>query len=350
MLNPSISICVPVYNGTEFLTECLESVRAQTYGDYEVLLVDDRSSDGSLALLEQYADGEQRAKIRCNEKNLGLVRNWNQCILRARGEWIKFLFQDDCMYPQCLERMMKAASESKAKMVTSNRQFHFEMPDDPANDYYKSTVKHLCDEYDSVTHIPPDQFSSFILHYLTERGSSINFIGEPSNILFHKDVVGNVGLFNPLLIQSCDYEYWSRVGSKYGVTVVPEILSEFRIHSGSTTSRNQQNQALKKRLDLPAVLCDYLYDASYTDFRQHIGEKGQVVIQRYLIKLLYGIKNDLDVAESIQEGEAWRNFLNTYPACKALIQTPNARHIAIQVKKYVKDKIKHISCGSTARR
>ena len=105
-MQPIVSICIPTYNGAKYLRECLDTVLSQTFTDFEVLLVDDQSSDETLSIAQEYAAKDTRIYVKQNEQNLGLVGNWNCCIELAQGEWIKFVFQDDLIAPECLEKML----------------------------------------------------------------------------------------------------------------------------------------------------------------------------------------------------------------------------------------------------
>jgi len=117
---PLVSICVPAYKGAAFLEECLSSALAQTYGDFELLVVDDDSPDATLEIAQQYASHDARVRVVRNPNNLGLVGNWNECVRLSRGEWIKFLFQDDLLEPQCLEQMLAVARSSGRRLVSES--------------------------------------------------------------------------------------------------------------------------------------------------------------------------------------------------------------------------------------
>ena len=106
--SPRVSVCIPTYNGALYLQECMESILGQTFVGIEILAVDDRSSDKTRAILDSFAKRDARVRILSNARNLGLVGNWNRCIELAQGEWIKFVFQDDWIAPECLERMLDA--------------------------------------------------------------------------------------------------------------------------------------------------------------------------------------------------------------------------------------------------
>ena len=79
-----MSICVPAYNGARFLRECLDSALAQTCADFEILVVDDSSGDNTAALARDYARRFPRVRVHVNERNLGLVANWNRCVELAQ--------------------------------------------------------------------------------------------------------------------------------------------------------------------------------------------------------------------------------------------------------------------------
>ena len=87
MSSPSISILLPTYNYARFLPEAIESVLAQDWTDYELLISDDRSTDGSAAIIAAYAARDPRIRFQLQPVNLGMVANWNWCLSQARGEY-----------------------------------------------------------------------------------------------------------------------------------------------------------------------------------------------------------------------------------------------------------------------
>ncbi|HLJ75313.1 MAG TPA: glycosyltransferase family 2 protein, partial [Thermoanaerobaculia bacterium] len=92
---PGVSICLPTYNGSRYLRECLASALAQTHGDFELVVVDDRSTDETMDIIRDVAHADSRVRVFENDANLGLVGNWNRCIELSSAPWIKFVFQDD---------------------------------------------------------------------------------------------------------------------------------------------------------------------------------------------------------------------------------------------------------------
>jgi glycosyltransferase involved in cell wall biosynthesis len=107
--DPVVSVCVPTYNGSAFLDQTLQSIAAQTLQDYEVVVVDDNSTDESVDVARRYAASDPRVRLFEPSQRAGSsARNANRCLRYARGEWIKFLFQDDTMAPHCLSSLLDA--------------------------------------------------------------------------------------------------------------------------------------------------------------------------------------------------------------------------------------------------
>lgn len=116
MEQPTVSVVIPVYNVEKYLAECVESVLRQTWGDYEIILVDDGATDSSGALCDRYA-----AEYGCirvfHQPNGGLSAARNTGLRAARGDYVYFLDSDDYIEPQTLERLRTAAEREKADVV-----------------------------------------------------------------------------------------------------------------------------------------------------------------------------------------------------------------------------------------
>ena len=101
--HPPISILVPCFDDAEFLDEALTSIAAQTRSDFEVIVADDASSDGSPALADAWASRDPRVRLLRSERNLGMTENWNRALAAARGELVAKLDADDLWRPRTLE-------------------------------------------------------------------------------------------------------------------------------------------------------------------------------------------------------------------------------------------------------
>lgn len=113
-----LSIIVPVYNAEAYLCECLDSILRQTYQDYEIICVDDGSTDNSLFLMQTYAQKDHRIRI-FSQRNAGLIPARKAGIAMARGSYTAFVDADDWIDANMYEVMMEKALEYKADIVTS---------------------------------------------------------------------------------------------------------------------------------------------------------------------------------------------------------------------------------------
>ena len=105
-----ISVIVPVYNTAAYLKGCMESILAQTFEDFEVLLVDDGSTDESPALCDAYAEQDRRVKV-IHRANGGVSAARNQAVEQATGEWICYVDSDDEVKPDYLKTMVEAPGD-----------------------------------------------------------------------------------------------------------------------------------------------------------------------------------------------------------------------------------------------
>lgn len=124
MKNPKISLIIPIYNVEEFLEQALESVKNQTFKDFEVILVDDGSTDKSLDISKKYcAENENFKLIEQENKGPGAARN--AALKISRGEYIAFMDSDDYLEPKFLESLYNAAVESGADIACCNFNMYY---------------------------------------------------------------------------------------------------------------------------------------------------------------------------------------------------------------------------------
>ena len=102
-----VSIITPTWACAEFIGETIKSVLAQTYRNWELLIQDDCSTDGTAEVVEPYALADSRIKYECNQKNSGAAITRNNALLRANGRWMAFLDSDDLWEPAKLEKQLR---------------------------------------------------------------------------------------------------------------------------------------------------------------------------------------------------------------------------------------------------
>lgn len=120
-----ISVIVPVYNVKKYIAETMDCVRAQTYGDWELLLVEDGSSDGSDEEIRRYAEEKKEARIRLisQPSNMGAAMARNRGLAEARGRYIAYLDADDLWMPEKLEKELRFLREKNAAFVFTGYEF-----------------------------------------------------------------------------------------------------------------------------------------------------------------------------------------------------------------------------------
>jgi glycosyltransferase involved in cell wall biosynthesis len=234
MEDPKVSILLPVFNAERYLYRSLDSVLEQTYGDYELLLCDDASTDDSVKIVESRHD--PRIRFFRNRTNRGLFKTINMLIKEARGTYIKLWSQDDIMKPQCL---------------AEERAFHEEHPEigfsyclyDTIDDAGEVLKHPGADETPEI--IPPPLADQLMFYY----GS---IVGNISNVMIRKAVLDDVGLFREDMHVANDFEMWVRITKKYPIGFIRQILILLRFHEDQL-SRRKVNTTVFMREDYKII-------------------------------------------------------------------------------------------------
>jgi glycosyltransferase involved in cell wall biosynthesis len=115
---PRVSLGLPVYNGSRFLRECMDSILTQTFGDFELIVCDNASTDDTLQILEDYQRRDSRISIHRAKSNQGAAPNFNWTFKLARGEFFKWCAADDVLEPTYLEQCVKALDAHRDVVLT----------------------------------------------------------------------------------------------------------------------------------------------------------------------------------------------------------------------------------------
>ena len=118
-MSPKISILIPAYNVEKYIARCLDTIVGQTFGDIEIVIVDDASTDGTLGIIEDYASRDSRIKVIRHPENMGLVWVRNTGIDASTGDYIMFADSDDTMDLTICEKLYNKAVEEDADLVIS---------------------------------------------------------------------------------------------------------------------------------------------------------------------------------------------------------------------------------------
>ena len=129
---PEISFCLPVFNSTERIERCLRAILAQSVPSWEILVVDNCSTDDTVAKAREILQGVPEARVVVNDKNLGRIENWNRCLELATGRYIRFAMVNDVWLPGSAEMLLNAAhAHPTAVMVCSRARIVTEVPPQP---------------------------------------------------------------------------------------------------------------------------------------------------------------------------------------------------------------------------
>jgi len=208
---PLISVIVPAYNAEKTILETIESVRHQTFSDFELIVINDGSTDRTLELLDTIKD--DRLKIFSYENGGNSVAR-NRGITHSVGEYISFIDADDLWTPEKLEMQLDAlqrhpkAGVAYSWTVLIDEEGEFLFAQDPL--YFEGNV-----------------YPNLLVDC---------FIASGSNILINRQTVESVGIFDTNLIIAADWEYYMRLASKWPFAVVPKYQVLYRLSSCSLVS------------------------------------------------------------------------------------------------------------------
>jgi len=225
MSDPLVSVLIPTFNRRDFVVKAIASALAQTYPNIEVVVHDDNSSDGTKKSLKKIND--KRFRYVFTPKNHGMVGGWNFIHNLAKGEYIKYLADDDLLEPTCVAKLVKAATKHpNSSIVTCKRKF----VDKEGNVINTAQFSNKQTVTDGRKH------AHWVLTTIRE-----NKIGEPSAVLYRKVDGEKAGLFDPQFSQFADFEFWIRLLEFGDIVYVDEPLCSFRTHADSNTSASHKD-------------------------------------------------------------------------------------------------------------
>ncbi|MDA1338530.1 MAG: glycosyltransferase [bacterium] len=235
MNKPKISVITPVYNNEKYILESVESIKTQTFSDFEHIVIDDCSTDNTLKILNSLQNYSQLKVVKLKE-HIGLPHIRNLGIKYSKGEYIVWQDADDISYPERLQKLYEFMQQNpQVGICGSNIEFFGKSSNTTYRKYYqkdKNIRKHIF------------KFSP---------------ISQPSAII-RKAVLKQVGVFDEKWRTAEDLELSFRIGEKYKFANINQPLLKYRLHNKSTTFKDLKNteiRTLKIRLK-------YLLKRTYT--------------------------------------------------------------------------------------
>lgn len=230
---PLVSIIIPVYNGTNYMREAIDSALAQTYKNIEIIVVNDGSTDNGETdkVAKSYGD-----RIRYYEKkNGGCASALNYGVSQMRGEWFSWLSHDDKYYPDKVKKSVEFIIENN-------------LQDGNCLIYCNSDL--MDDKGDTIFH--PVTFNSGCFDKLELlKGLLFKFSVNGCALLIHKKILNEVGDFDPNLKYTPDFDYWIRVAlAGFGMYSFDDKLCSNRVHAGqvSVQSKDRMRPDIAKQL------------------------------------------------------------------------------------------------------
>jgi glycosyltransferase involved in cell wall biosynthesis len=259
-----MSVLVPVYNGERFLAECLDSILMQDFPDVEILVSDDHSSDGSAGLIEKYAALAPRIRWWRNPRRVGLTANSNICLREAKGEYIKFVHQDDkLLHPSALSKYVEALDNHSTAVLAGSRQHVTGKKLPPAIFRFQDSL------YEGRQMIR----NCFELNN--------NLIGQPSLTAFRRMAAGRG--FDERFVGHMDFEMWCHLLEQGDYVHLNEPLATWRVHPGQQTAqfRNADYD--------PLLLMETYYDKAWL---QQTATSQLLFTQIYYLQKKFGSSAD----------------------------------------------------------
>lgn len=247
-----ISVIMPVYNLAPYIEESICSILTQTYSDFELLIIDDGSTDGTLDIIRKFDDS--RIKLICHSINLGLIETLNQGIDLSTGEYIARMDGDDIALPHRFERQVAY------------------MDAHPHYGVCGSQVQFLGRDGVTTKPLNHEEIKCWQLFHCT--------IVHPT-VMIRKSVLENHGIRYLYYYHAEDYEIWNRLAAVTQLVNLPDVLLLYRVHANQVSSIHQRAQEVQSEcirrdqlrlLDIDATAEEYQTHLDFCHFRIRVHE------------------------------------------------------------------------------
>ncbi|OIO39235.1 MAG: hypothetical protein AUJ71_01170 [Candidatus Omnitrophica bacterium CG1_02_49_16] len=220
MRNPLLSVVMPVYNAACFLEQSVKSILGQTFGDFEFIIIDDGSTDGSLEILQFFKEKDRRVLI-CSQSHQGIAPARNQGSRLARGRYVAVMDADDISMPDRFQRQVYFLENNPEIALVGGA---ITMIDEKGK-YIRQVVYP----------IRIDEIKRNLLIY--------NCISQPT-VMMRKKVFEKLGGYRRCFDPAEDYDLWLRMSEQYPLANLPETLLHYRCHLGQISQRKLEAQSL----------------------------------------------------------------------------------------------------------
>jgi glycosyltransferase involved in cell wall biosynthesis len=258
---PYISVIMPVYNSEHTLDQAVTSVLNQSFSDFELILIDDGSTDQSWPLIQLLSQKDCRIKIFKNQINMGLMQTLNRALPLAKSEVIARLDSDDEMLPRRLEIQYKYMQQNP-ELAVLGTQYSF----------MGRTLKH------DIQFNLPTTFFDIQKQILIDNPIC------HSSVMFRKKIILELGGYRSEFKNSEDYDLWLRVSRKYQIENLAESLVRVRLSLGGNSIAHRQQ--MKNYFEL-AKMSFLSPDTPLKELLQAIEEKSKPDVEKNYLRQFY---------------------------------------------------------------
>ena len=274
---PLVSICIPTYNSYPFLEYTLSSLFNQTYKNFEIIVIDNASTDGTSLLINKCKNNSNFKYLR-NKKNIGGA-NFNKALLAGNGNYIAIFHSDDIYEPEILWKQIRAISENEnvAAVFTLG--------------YKIDENNKVIGKYNIPRKLKNKTIFSFIDIFEEFLKNGNSFLLCPS-FLLRRDIIENIGIFIPDKFGTAgDIEYWFRILSKYKIAILKDKLVKRRISKFQDSSKYNHMRTARSDFFSTMNYCLRSYAPDFDNqkiLRQYKFQKSFDNLRRSFYLLLYG--------------------------------------------------------------
>lgn len=231
-----VSVIIPNYNHAQYLSKRIGSVLAQTYDDFEVIILDDCSTDNSKEIIETYRDHPRISKIVYNEVNSGSTfRQWNKGVSLAKGEWVWLAESDDIAEPHFLDALMSKVVDSDNLGIVYCQSYRMNSNGEVTGSWLDWT-----NVFDENLFLQDFQMNG--LEYIEKFLVNRNTIPNASAVVFRKSAYLAVGGADVEIKNCADWLLWLKLLLDYNIAYVPLSLNYFRYHENSVIAKAVKNR------------------------------------------------------------------------------------------------------------
>lgn len=240
-----VSIILPTYNGEKYIKKSIQSIIDQTYQNWELIVIDDCSTDNTNQIIEEYKKKDHRIKLYRNEENLKLPASLNKGFKLANGDYLTWTSDDNLYNDNAIEKLVGALSDDVQCGLVFSRMEYID-----SDGVLRGLSDNVKDEMEIYYH---------------------NIVG--ASFMYTREVYERIGEYDVNRFLMEDYDYWLRIVNSFKIKYLPEVLYKYRIHQNSLTeTKNRQMLVEKIKLLDEQLMLENLDKRIYRQINKELAE------------------------------------------------------------------------------